>query len=83
MDVRRFIIIETSETGSLDYSQLLQDDITAVKISGSKAIISWENEEDTLDVPSSVSTLTTKSDVFRMSDLIDITSGQTGWEDGG
>lgn len=80
MDTRRFILIETSETGSLNYSHLLQDTISDVKISGSKALISWENEEDTLDMPTSVSSLTTKSDVLRLSDLIDLTTNQTEWE---
>ena len=45
MDYRRYVIIDVNETGSLDYSQLLQNNGRQLRVSGSKAaMVGWDTE---------------------------------------
>ena len=63
---RRWVIFDTSETGSIDFSQVLENsaDTLRLNISGSKTFVKYEGSQ-----PSSVSSLSSKSDEYTHSEI--------------
>ena len=69
---RRWVIFNTSETGSIDYSQVMQtsSETLRLNISGSKTFVKYEGTQ-----PSSVASLTTKSEEYTHSEILNILTG--------
>jgi len=69
---RRWVIFNTSETGSIDYSQVMQtsSETLRLNISGSKTFVKYEGTQ-----PSSVANLTTKSDEYTHSEILNVLTG--------
>tara|TARA_B100000085_G_C18386349_1_gene448568 strand:- start:508 stop:765 length:258 start_codon:yes stop_codon:yes gene_type:complete len=69
---RRWVIFDTSETGSIDYSQVMQtsSETLRLNLSGSKTFVKYEGTQ-----PSSVSNLTTKSDEYNHTEILNILRG--------
>ena len=66
---RRWVIFDTSETGSFDFSQVLENsaDTLRLNISGSKTFVKYEGSQ-----PSSVSSLSSKSDEYTHSEILNV-----------
>ena len=66
---RKWVIFDTSETGSIDYSQVMQtsSETLRLNISGSKTFVKYEGTQ-----PSSVASLTTKSDEYTHSEILNV-----------
>ena len=69
---RRWVIFDTSETGSIDYSQVMQtsSETLRLNLSGSKTFVKYEGTQ-----PSSVTSLTTKSDEYTHSEILNVLTG--------
>lgn len=69
---RRWVIFDTSETGSIDYSQVMQtsSETLRLNISGSKTFVKYEGTQ-----PSSVASLTTKSEEYTHSEILNVLTG--------
>lgn len=69
---RRWVIFDTSETGSIDYSQVMQTSSQTLRlnISGSKTFVKYEGTQ-----PSSVASLTTKSEEYTHSEILNVLTG--------
>tara|TARA_Y100000004_G_scaffold49759_1_gene54747 strand:- start:1556 stop:1816 length:261 start_codon:yes stop_codon:yes gene_type:complete len=69
---RRWVIFDTSETGSIDFSQVLENsaDTLRLNISGSKTFVKYEGSQ-----PSSVSSLSSKSDEYTHSEILNVLTG--------
>jgi len=69
---RRWVIFDTSETGSIDYSQVMQtsSETLRLNISGSKTFVKYEGTQ-----PSSVASFTTKSDEYTHSEILNVLTG--------
>lgn len=64
---RTYVVFNTSETGSVDYSQVLEtsNETLRLSVSGSKTFVKYEGLE-----PSSVAALTTKSGSYTHSEIL-------------
>ena len=73
---RRWVVFDTSETGSIDYSQVMQtsSETLRLNISGSKTFVKYEGTQ-----PSSVASLTTKSEEYTHSEILNILTGSA-WQ---
>ena len=69
---RRWVIFDTSETGSIDYSQVMQtsSETLRLNLSGSKTFVKYEGTQ-----PSSVASLTTKSEEYTHSEILNVLTG--------
>lgn len=67
---RWYMIFDSSELNQIDFSQVLETDSTTVRksINQSKAFVKWDGNE----IPSSVSSLTTKVGPYSHSDILNI-----------
>lgn len=68
---RTYVVFGTSETGSVDYSQVLETSAETLRLSidGSKTFVKYEGE-----MPSSVATLTTTSGSYSHSEILELLS---------
>ena len=66
---RRWVILDTSETGSIDFSQVLQtsSETLRLNVSGSQTIVKYEGDQ-----PSSITALSTKSQEYTHSEILNI-----------
>jgi hypothetical protein len=71
---RRWVILDTSETGSIDFSQVLQtsSETLRLNISGSQTIVKYEGDQ-----PSSIAALSTKSQEYTHSEILNILTGSS------
>ena len=71
---RRWVILDTSETGSIDFSQVLQtsSETLRLNISGSQTIVKYEGDQ-----PSSITALSTKSQEYTHSEILNILTGSS------
>ena len=74
---RNYMILSTSETGSVDFSQVLETSSQTLRLSvdESKTFVKWEG-----DIPSSVSSLSTKQGPYTHSEILSILSTDV-WTD--
>ena len=85
MDYRRYVIIDVNETGSLDYSQLLQNNGKELRVSGSKAMVGWDTENsESMEMPTTISQSLSKSKVYYFGEILNIineseVSGSSQW----
>ena len=75
---RNFMIFSTSETGSIDFSQVLEtsSETLRLNVSGSKSFVKWDGET----VPTSVAGLTTKEGPYTYTEIVTILTGSD-WTD--
>ena len=69
---RKYVIINTSETGSVNFSQVLETSAQTLRlnVSGSKTFVKYEG-----NMPSSITALSTKSDEYTNIEIRNILSG--------
>ena len=75
---RNFMIFSTSETGSIDFSEVLEtsSETLRLNVSGSKSFVKWDGET----VPASVAGLTTKEGPYTYTEIVTILAGSD-WTD--
>ena len=75
---RRWVIFNTSETGSIDFSQVLQSsaDTLRLNLSGSQTFVKYEGSQ-----PSSVTALSSKSQEYTHSEILNILTGSAWMSD--
>ena len=69
---RRWVIFNTSETGSIDYSQVMEtsSETLRLNISGSKTFVKYEGDQ-----PSSVTSLSSKSEEYTNQEILNVLTG--------
>jgi len=74
---RDFMIFDTSETGSIDFNNVLETSAATLRlnVSGSKTFVKWEG-----DIPTTVSSLTTKEGPYTHQQILTILTGSE-WTD--
>jgi hypothetical protein len=74
---RNFMIFSTSETGSIDFTEVLEtsSETLRLNVSGSKSFVKWDG-----DIPTSVSSLTTKEGPYTHQQILTILTGSE-WVD--
>ena len=74
---RNFMIFSTSETGSIDFSEVLETSAETLRLSvdGSKSFVKWDG-----DIPTSVDNLTTKEGPYTHQQILTILTGSE-WAD--
>ena len=74
---RNFMIFSTSETGSIDFNEVLETSAETLRVSvdGSKSFVKWDG-----DIPTSVSSLTTKEGPYTHQQILTILTGSE-WAD--
>jgi len=70
---RNFMIFSTSETGSIDFSEVLETSAQTLRLSvdGSKSFVKWDGET----IPTSVVSLTTKEGPYTYTEIVTILTG--------
>ena len=73
---RKWVIFDTSETGSIDYSQVMETSSQTLRlnISGSKTFVKYEGDQ-----PSSVTSLSSKSEEYTHQEILNVLTGSE-WE---
>lgn len=74
---RNYMILSTSETGSVDFNEVLETSSETLRLSvdESKTFVKWEG-----GIPSSVSSLSTKEGPYTHSEILSILSTEI-WTD--
>ena len=74
---RDFMIFNTSETGSIDFNDVAETSIDTLRlnVSGSRTFVNWDG-----DIPTSVSSLTTKEGPYTHQQILTILTGSE-WVD--
>jgi len=77
-DHRHYVIFDTSETGSIDFTQVLETSIETLRLSlnGSQTFVKYNGDT----MPSSVSSLTTKEGPYSHSEILNILTSSE-WTD--
>ena len=75
---RRWVIFNTSETGSIDFSQVMEtsSDTLSLNLSGSQTFVKYEGSQ-----PSSVTALYSKSQEYTHSEILNILTGSAWMSD--
>jgi len=75
---RNFMIFSTFETGSIDFSEVLEtsSETLRLNVSGSKSFVKWDGET----IPTSVAGLTTKEGPYTYEEIKNILTGSD-WTD--
>ena len=75
---RNFMIFSTSETGSIDFTEVLETSAETLRLSvdGSKSFVKWDGET----IPTSVDSLSTKEGPYTYDEISNILTGST-WVD--
>lgn len=75
---RNFMIFSTSETGSIDFNEVLETSAETLRLSvnGSKSFVKWDSEI----IPTSVDNLTTKEGPYTHQQILTILTGSE-WAD--
>jgi len=70
---RNFMIFSTSETGSIDYNEVLETSAETLRLSvdGSKTFVKWDSET----IPTTVDLLTTKEGPYTYEEIVTILTG--------
>ena len=76
---RNFMIFSTSETGSIDYNEVLETSSETLRLSvnGSKSFVKWDSET----IPTTVDSLTTKEGPYTYDEIRTILTGSEWVED--
>jgi len=75
---RNFMIFSTSETGSVDFNEVLETSSETLRLSvdGSKTFVKWDSES----VPTSVANLNTSEGPYTYTEILNILTGSA-WTD--
>jgi hypothetical protein len=71
------MIFDTSETGSIDFNDVAETSVDTLRlnVSGSRTFVKWDG-----DIPTSVSSLTTKEGPYTYTEIMTILTGSE-WVD--
>lgn len=71
-DIRNYVIFATSETGSIDFTEVLETSAETLRLnlSGSQTFVKYEG-----DMPTSISSLTTKEGPYSHDEILNILTG--------
>jgi hypothetical protein len=77
-DHRHYVIFATSETGSIDFTEVKETSIHTLRlsVSGSQTFVKYEGDT----MPTSVSSLTTKEGPYSHTEILNILTGSE-WTD--
>ena len=69
---RKYVILNTSETGSINFSQVMETSVNTLRtnISGSKTFVKYEGRQ-----PSSVAGLSSKSSEYTHTQILNVLTG--------
>ena len=69
---RKYVIFNTSETGSINFSQVMETSVNTLRTnnSGSKTFVKYEGSQ-----PSSVAGLSSKSDEYTHTQILNVLTG--------
>ena len=69
---RKYVILNTSETGSINFSQVMETSVNTLRtnISGSQTFVKYEGSQ-----PSSVAGLSSKSDEYTHTQILNVLTG--------
>ena len=69
---RKYVILNTSETGSINFSQVLETSVNTLRTnnSGSKTFVKYEGSQ-----PSSVAGLSSKSNEYTHTQILNVLTG--------
>ena len=69
---RKYVIFNTSETGSINFSQVMETSVNTLRtnISGSKTFVRYEGSQ-----PSSVAGLSSKSNEYTHTQILNVLTG--------
>ena len=69
---RKYVIFNTSETGSIDFSQVMETSVNTLRLnlSGSKTFVKYEGSQ-----PSSVAGLSSKSNEYTHEQILNVLTG--------
>ena len=69
---RKYVIINTSETGSIDFSQVMETSVNTLRLnlSGSQTFVKYEGSQ-----PSSVAGLSSKSNEYTHTQILNVLTG--------
>jgi len=69
---RKYVIFNTSETGSINFSQVMETSVNTLRLnlSGSKTFVKYEGNQ-----PSSVAGLSSKSNEYTHTQIINVLTG--------
>ena len=72
MNERNYMIFDTTETGSIDFTEVLETskDTLRLNVSGSQTFVKWEGDI----IPESVNSLTTKEGPYTSTEIREILS---------
>ena len=75
---KNYVIFDTTETGSIDFTEVLETSIHTLRlsISGSQTFVKYEGDT----MPTSVSNLTTKEGPYSHTEILNILTGSE-WTD--
>ena len=70
---RNFMIFSTSETGSINFNEVLETSAETLRLSvdGSKSFVKWDSET----IPTSINSLTTKEGPYTYEEIVTILTG--------
>ena len=77
---RKYVIFNTSETGSIDFSQVMETSVNTLRlnISGSQTFVKYEGSQ-----PSSVAGLSSKSNEYTHTQILNVLTGSEWSSTGG
>ena len=77
---RKYVIFNTSETGSIDFSQVMETSVNTLRlnISGSQTFVKYEGSQ-----PSSVAGLSSKSNEYTHTQILNVLTGSEWSNTGG
>jgi len=69
---RKYVIFNTSETGSIDFSQVMETSVNTLRLnlSGSQTFVKYEGSQ-----PSSVAGLSSKSNEYTHTEILNVLTG--------
>jgi len=76
-EYRKYVILDTSETGSIDFSQVLETskDTLRLNLSGSRTFVKYDGP-----MPSSISSLSSKTSEYTHSEILNVLTGSEWYE---
>ena len=74
---RKYVILNTSETGSIDFSQVLEtsNETLRLNLSGSRTFVKYEGS-----MPSSISALSSKTSEYTHTEILNVLTGSEWYE---
>lgn len=77
---RKYVIFNTSETGSIDFSQVMETSVNTLRLnlSGSQTFVKYEGSQ-----PSSVAGLSSKSNEYTHTQILNVLTGSEWSNTGG